>query len=100
MNESSDTFSFCSVRSNVQTVSGNNDSLNDLIGVKVIHNVVVDECVLINKSDGFAIVDDDLDDFVRSHLLAGKSAKFESSFGHVDLAKNESAVNHEEEFYN
>ncbi len=55
--------------------------------------------MLINESDGFATVVDGVDDFVRSHLLAGKSAKFESSFGHVDLAKNVSVLNHEEEFY-
>jgi hypothetical protein len=100
VNDSSDNFSFRTVLNNFQTVGGHSDFLNDLLGFKAIHVVVVDVDVLINKFDGFAIVGDDVDDLVRSHLPAGKSAKFESSFGHADLAKNVPALNHKEEFYN
>ncbi len=99
VNDRSDTFSFLTVRNNVQNVGVINDSLNNYLGFKSVHDVVVDEDVLINESDGFAIVGGDGDDFVRSHFLADKSSKFESSFDYIDLAKNVSALNHEEEFY-
>jgi hypothetical protein len=87
VNDSSDIFSFRTITNNVQTFDDHNDSLDDLFGVKAIHDVVFDLDVLINESDDFAIVGDDVDDFVRSHLLVGKSAKFENSLGNVTLLK-------------
>ncbi len=55
VNNSSDYSSVLIIRSHFQTVGGHRDSLNYLIGVKVILYGVVDEDVLTNESGDFTI---------------------------------------------